>query len=535
MTKRFPGVLALDEVGLTVHPGQVHALVGENGAGKSTLMKILSGIYRPDAGQIWLRGEPVRIASPQQAQRLGISTIHQELGLMPDLTVEQNVFFGREPYAGTRFNLAPRAMRRRTEELLDRVGLALRPGDRVGDLTIATQQMVEIAKALAFDARVLIMDEPTAALTERETEALFRVMADFISPHTAIIYISHRMDEVKRVADAVTVLRDGRWIATTPADQISVAEVIEQMVGRSLETDARPEPHDASAPVRLKVEGLATEDLLREVSLEVRCGEILGLAGLVGAGRTETARAIIGADPRSAGRIEVGGQPVEISSPADAVRHSIAYLSEDRKRYGLLLDKSLVENIALPSYGRWSRVSVVNDDAAVQTAERFIEQLRIKTPSPWQEVQYLSGGNQQKVVLAKWLARDCDVLIIDEPTRGIDVGAKEEIYRLLEDLAACSGSRAGEGGEGAGQSIAVVAKGYASPFWATVKAGAEAAGKDLGYQVSFNGPDSETDVPRQNDQLQQALVKHPRRSSSPRWTPRPRPPSCSSSLRPPSR
>lgn len=436
VTKRFPGVLALDEVGLTVHPGQVHALVGENGAGKSTLMKILSGIYRPDAGQIWLRGEPVRIASPKQTQRLGISTIHQELGLMPDLTVEQNVFFGREPYAGTRFNLAPRAMRRRTEELLDRVGLALRPGDRVGDLTIATQQMVEIAKALAFDARVLIMDEPTAALTERETEALFRVMADFISPHTAIIYISHRMDEIKRVADAVTVLRDGRWIATTPADQISVAEVIEQMVGRSLETDARPEPHDASAPVRLKVEGLATEDLLREVSLEVRCGEILGLAGLVGAGRTETARAIIGADPRSAGRIEVGGQPVEISSPADAVRHSIAYLSEDRKRYGLLLDKSLVENIALPSYGRWSRGIVVNDDAAVQTAERFIEQLRIKTPSPWQEVQYLSGGNQQKVVLAKWLARDCDVLIIDEPTRGIDVGAKEEIYRLLEDLAA---------------------------------------------------------------------------------------------------
>lgn len=436
ITKRFPGVLALDDVQFTLRPGEVHSLVGENGAGKSTLMKVLGGIHRPDAGVLRLNGVETTIHGPLDAQSKGISIIHQELNLMPDLTVEQNIFFGREQYEGIRFNLSPSKMRKETKELLERVGLHLDPDARVGDLTVATQQMVEIAKALSFDAKVLIMDEPTAALTDRETEALFKVMEDFVKPDTAIVYISHRMNEIKRVSDTITVMRDGRWVSTGPAADLSIDDIIEKMVGRRIESNIRPQPGDPDAEVVLKVEGLCTKKLLKDVSFELRRGEILGFAGLVGAGRTETARALIGADPKTAGRVEIEGREVNIKSPEDAVKHSLAYLSEDRKRYGLLLDKDLVLNTALPSYRIWSRGIVVDDSQAVGTAARYIDRLRVKTPSARQRAKNLSGGNQQKVVIGKWLARDCDILIFDEPTRGIDVGAKDEIYDLLNQLAA---------------------------------------------------------------------------------------------------
>lgn len=436
VTKRFPGVLALDDVQFTLRPGEVHSLVGENGAGKSTLMKVLGGIHRPDAGVLRLNGVETTIHGPLDAQDKGISIIHQELNLMPDLTVEQNIFFGREQYEGIPFNLSPSKMRKATKELLERVGLHLDPAARVGDLTVATQQMVEIAKALSFEAKVLIMDEPTAALTDRETEALFKVMEDFVKPDTAIVYISHRMNEIKRVSDTITVMRDGRWVSTGPAADLSIDDIIEKMVGRRIESNIRPQPGDPDAEVVLKVEGLCTKKLLKDVSFELRRGEILGFAGLVGAGRTETARALIGADPKTAGRVEIEGREVNIKSPEDAVKHSLAYLSEDRKRYGLLLDKDLVLNTALPSYRIWSRGIVVDDSQAVGTAARYIDRLRVKTPSARQRAKNLSGGNQQKVVIGKWLARDCDILIFDEPTRGIDVGAKDEIYDLLNQLAA---------------------------------------------------------------------------------------------------
>lgn len=436
ITKRFPGVLALDGVQFTLRPGEVHSLVGENGAGKSTLMKVLGGIHQPDDGIIRLAGEETTISGPLDAQAKGISIIHQELNLMPDLTVAQNIFFGREQYNGIRFNLSPSKMRQATDELLERVGLHLDPDAKVGDLTVATQQMVEIAKALSFDAKILIMDEPTAALTDRETEALFAVMEDFVKEDTAIVYISHRMNEIKRVSDTITVMRDGQWIATSPAQDLSIDDIIEQMVGRRIESNLRPEPLEGERETVLRVEGLSTKDLLKGVSFDLRRGEILGFAGLVGAGRTETARALIGADPHTSGRIEVEGKEVRIATPEQAVKHSIAYLSEDRKRYGLLLDKDLVENTALPSYRTWSRGIIVDDSKAASTTETYVGRLRVKTPSIQQLARNLSGGNQQKVVIGKWLARDCDILIFDEPTRGIDVGAKDEIYDLLNALAA---------------------------------------------------------------------------------------------------
>ncbi|SPT52827.1 Ribose import ATP-binding protein RbsA [Actinomyces bovis] len=436
ITKRFPGVLALDDVQFMLRPGEVHSLVGENGAGKSTLMKVLGGIHKPDAGSLKLYGRETNIDGPLDAQSKGISIIHQELNLMPDLTVAQNIFFGREQHKGIRFNLSPRKMRQETDALLQRVGLQLDPEARVGDLTVATQQMVEIAKALSFDAKILIMDEPTAALTERETEALFKVMEDFVKPDTAIVYISHRMNEIKRVSDTITVMRDGQWVSTDPAADLSIDDIIEKMVGRRIESNIRPKAGDSNADVVLKVEGLSTKKLLKDVSFELRRGEILGFAGLVGAGRTETARALIGADPKTAGRVEIEGREVNIKSPEDAVKHSVAYLSEDRKRYGLLLDKDLVLNTALPSYRIWSRGIIVDDSKAEGTAANYISRLRVKTPSAHQRAKNLSGGNQQKVVIGKWLARDCDILIFDEPTRGIDVGAKDEIYDLLNQLAA---------------------------------------------------------------------------------------------------
>ena len=434
--KNFPGVRALDDVDLDLRHGEVHAVVGENGAGKSTLMKLLSGIDRPDAGEFLLDGKPYTPSNPRHAQELGISIIHQELNLMADLTVAQNIFIGREPRtAGIVLN--DRALNRRTAQLLARLGLPLEPTDLVGDLTVARQQMVEIAKALSFNARVLIMDEPTAALNDTEVTTLFGLIRQFVTPATGVIYISHRMHELAQISDRITVLRDGRYIDTLDTTSASVPQVISLMVGRDVATQQRPRAATRTGECVLSVRGLGTKALLRDIGFDLHRGEILGFAGLMGAGRTEVARALVGADRKEAGTVTVHGREVTIARPADAAKAGIGYLSEDRKRYGLLLGASVRDNIALASLPRFtSRLGFVADGKIGTAAAAQVSKLRIRTPSAAQLVQNLSGGNQQKAVVAKWLVRDCDILIFDEPTRGIDVGAKEEIYALLDDMAA---------------------------------------------------------------------------------------------------
>jgi len=435
ISKSFPGVKALQDVEFELNSGEVLALVGENGAGKSSLMKILSGIYSKDAGTIVLDGQEVDIDSPKTAQALGISIIHQEMNLMPHLTVAQNIFIGREPRAGV--FVRERLLNKNAGELLARLGIDLDPQALIEGLTVAKQQMVEIAKALSFEARVLIMDEPTSALTATETETLFSLIEGLKASGTGIIYISHRMDELRRITDRVTVLRDGQYIGTLEKADFDIPTVIEMMVGRPLEEGARPTNRPRTADdVVLKVEGLSTRSLLKEVSFELRRGEILGFSGLMGAGRTEVARAIIAADPRQSGTIAINGSTVSIKQPSDAVALGVGYLSEDRKQFGLLLEQDVNTNILLASLKDYTdALGFVHTEKGKQASRGYVESLRIKTPSILATTKNLSGGNQQKVVIAKWLARDCDILIFDEPTRGIDVGAKEEIYRLLTELA----------------------------------------------------------------------------------------------------
>lgn len=436
ISKGFPGVQALSDVRLDLRHGEVLALVGENGAGKSTLMKLLSGIHTPDAGRFRLDGADFTPEGPKHAESLGISIIHQEFNLMPDLTVAQNIFIGREPRSGGFFT-RDRALTASAGDLLDRLGLALDPRSLVGSLTVAKQQMVEIAKALSHDAKVLIMDEPTAALNDAEVDVLHRLIRHFVDSSTGVIYISHRMDELKAISQRITVLRDGSYIGTVDTGATSMPEVISMMVGHTVQTEARPENVRDDREPLLVVQGLSTRSLLRDVSFELRRGEILGFAGLMGAGRTEVARAIVGADPVTSGTVTLRGKVVSIPNPARAAALGIGYLSEDRKHLGLMLEQPVHTNIALSSIAdRFTRRGFVNDRAIEASARKSVEALGIKTPSIRQEVRNLSGGNQQKVVIAKWLTNDCDILIFDEPTRGIDVGAKEEIYRLLNELAA---------------------------------------------------------------------------------------------------
>ncbi|MEJ6553573.1 sugar ABC transporter ATP-binding protein [Microbacterium esteraromaticum] len=436
ISKGFPGVQALKDVHLEVRAGEVLVLVGENGAGKSTLMKILSGIYTRDEGTIIFEGEPVELTSPLQAQQLGITIIHQELNMMPDLTVAQNIYIGREPRTGP--FLSERALNRRAEELLQRLDIKLDPRRRVGELTVAEQQMVEIAKALSFNAKVLIMDEPTSALTDTEVETLFVLIEQLKQRGTGIVYISHRMDELRRLADRVSVLRDGAYIGSLDKSEINVPRIIEMMVGRAIDEGTRPDAREHSGdPIVLDVQGLSTKTLLKDVSFQLHRGEILGFAGLMGAGRTETARAIIGADRKDGGTITVAGKPVHIRQPEDAVKRGIGYLSEDRKLLGLMLEQDVTFNTVLASLDSYANaIGWMGDRKAKNQTKDYVQQLRVKTPSVNQIVKLLSGGNQQKVVIARWLMRDCDILIFDEPTRGIDVGAKEEIYRLMQQLAA---------------------------------------------------------------------------------------------------
>ena len=436
--KSFPGVHALDNCHFELRSGEVHALCGENGAGKSTLMKVLAGIYPKDAGRILFKGAEVDIPTPRAARDLGISIIHQELSLMRHLTVAQNIFIGREPRTGPlRFILDEERMNQQTQALLDRLNIRLDARVRVSDLTVASQQMVEIARALSLNTEVLIMDEPTAALTDTEIGALFDIIRQLRGQGVGVVHISHRLEELKQIADRVTVMRDGRYVDTVAANETPIERIISMMVGRTI-YEATPEvPEHPSEEVVLDVRTLNRGRLVREVSFQLRRGEILGFAGLVGAGRTEVARAIFGADPIDSGEIVLNGKKLVVHSPRDAVRHGIAYLSEDRKRYGLALGLDLETNTVLAAFEKYlGPLGWVQPSRTRATAESHVRGLAIKTPGVQQKVKNLSGGNQQKVVLGKWLTADASVFIFDEPTRGIDVGAKSEIYRLLNTLAA---------------------------------------------------------------------------------------------------
>jgi len=436
LDKAFPGVQALKQARFELLPGEVHALMGENGAGKSTLMKILAGIYTKDAGEIRIEGVPVDIPSPRAAQDLGISIIHQELNLMNDLTAAQNIFIGREPKRAFGFFLDEEALNRDAATIFERMNLRLDPRVEVGKLTVAKQQMVEIAKALSFRSKVLIMDEPTAALNSAEIAELFSIIRKLKAEGVGIVYISHKLDELKEISDRVTVMRDGEYVGTVPTATTTIDTIISMMVGRSLTETKTDIPDLSSHDVVLEVRNLRRDSVIRDVSFKLRKGEILGFAGLMGAGRTEVARAIFGADPIDGGEILVHGRPVRIRSPKDAVRLGIGYLSEDRKRFGLATGMDVATNIVMSCLGRFLSLRAFLKTRAIRdTARSYIKQLRIKTPSEVQETRFLSGGNQQKIVIAKWLARDCDILFFDEPTRGIDVGAKNEIYKLLNTLA----------------------------------------------------------------------------------------------------
>ena len=434
VSKRFLGVHALKGVHFDLRCGEVHALVGENGAGKSTLMKVLTGIHQPDSGEIFFEGKPYAVKNIGEAQNLGISMIHQELNMMNDLTVAQNVFIGRELKKGPWLDDA--GMVRETQKIFDRIGIKIDPKTKLGRLTVGKQQMVEIAKAVSRDCKLLILDEPTAALTQTEIEDLFRIMGDLKAKGIGMVYISHRMDEISRISDRITVMRDGEYVGTVDTVSVTKDDIINMMIGRVVYEDPKTHsevPEDAETV--LEVKNLSSGNLFKDVSFKLRKGEILGFSGLMGAGRTEVARAIFGADPHDGGEIFVNGKRVNIKSPADAVKLGIGYLSEDRKRYGLLLDKSVAENTALASIDKYTKGGIINDRQIKAEAREENAKLRTKTPSMEQLLKNLSGGNQQKVIIARWLIKNSDILIFDEPTRGIDVGAKSEIYTLMNQLA----------------------------------------------------------------------------------------------------
>lgn len=436
ISKSFPGVHALDAVQFELRRGEVHALVGENGAGKSTLMKVIAGVYTKDAGRIIYQGNEVEIPNPRAAQHLGISMIFQELNLMPHLTVAQNIFIGREPRANLPFFLDDKKLNDQTVGILESLHLNIDPRAKVGALTVAKQQMVEITKALSYNSKILIMDEPTAALTDAEIEDLFRVIRGLRAQGVGIVHISHRLEELKLISDRITVMRDGHYIDTKQTNEVTIDQIISMMVGRTIYESTPELPEHPSQEVVLEAKHLNRGKVIRDVSFDLKKGEILGFSGLVGAGRTEVARAVFGADKLDSGEILVKGKPVKINTPGDSVKHGIGYLSEDRKRYGLTLGMDLETNIVLAAFNKFlGAIGWVNNKRIHNTAQTYVDKLSIKTPGLQQKVKNLSGGNQQKVVIGKWLTADTDILIFDEPTRGIDVGAKSEIYHLLNDLA----------------------------------------------------------------------------------------------------
>ena len=434
ITKSFSGVAALKNAALDLKAGEVVALMGENGAGKSTLMKILTGIYSKDSGEIKYMGQEVCFKGPAESEEAGISIVHQELNMMNDLTVAQNLFIGREEMNG--FLIDDKKMNEKASELFKVLKIDINPAEKIGNLTVGKQQMVEIAKAISSKAKVIIFDEPTAALTDSEIEELFKVIRDLKKQGTGMVYISHRMDEINVISDRVIVMRDGEYVGTLITKECSKDDIIKLMVGRTILGEPKTASNVAkNAPVVLKCEKLNRGKAVKDVSFELRKGEILGFSGLMGAGRTEVARLIFGADKKDSGKIFINGKEVTINTPEDAVAHGIGYLSEDRKRFGLIVDKSVEENTVISSLNDFVKGIFIDKAKSKEVSERYVESLKTKTPSVSQLVKKLSGGNQQKVVIAKWLVRNSDILIFDEPTRGIDVGAKSEIYALMESLA----------------------------------------------------------------------------------------------------
>ena len=432
--KSFPGVHALDHVDLEIRKGEVLALMGENGAGKSTLMKVLTGIYKKDSGTITYEGKEVEFANTREAQDAGIVIVHQELNMLGHLTVAQNLFIGREFMNGVKID--DKKMNEEAKKLFDKLNVDIDPTETMSNLTVGKQQMCEIAKAVSFDAKVIIFDEPSAALTETEIEAMFEIIRDLKKRDIAMVYISHRMDEIKVITDRVTVMRDGTYVGTIITADSTKEDIINMMVGRVIYEDPKTQSMVApDAPVVLEVKNLNAGKMVQDVSFKLHKGEILGFSGLMGAGRTETARALFGADPVDSGEIYINGEKVTINSPRDAVRCGIGYLSEDRKRYGCVVQKTVAENTTMATMKNFMNGLLINKKKEAEVAQQYVEALATKTPSVEQLVVNLSGGNQQKVVIAKWLTRDCDILIFDEPTRGIDVGAKNEIYKLMNKLA----------------------------------------------------------------------------------------------------
>jgi len=434
ISKSFAGVHALRGVQLDLRPGEVHALLGENGAGKSTLVKVITGVHQPDTGEIYLNDQRIHLADPREATKLGISAIYQELSMFPDLDIAENIFVGRRP-TRTGGLIDWRKMYRESEELLSSLGVHLNLKTKARSLSIAQQQMVEIARALSVNARILIMDEPTSALTLNEVAELFQIVRRLREKGTAIVFISHRLEELFEIADRVTVLRDGAYVDTRSMDGVTQDELIRMMVGRTV-TDLFPKQEVEAGEVVLRVKNLTRRGAFEDVSFDLHKGEILGMAGLIGAGRTEVSQALFGVTPAHAGTIEIEGQPLRITSPRQAMDHGMALVPEDRQHHGLVPPMDITDNITLPNLPSFAKVGWLNKKEAQTAAFQAATQLQVKATTVWQKVRELSGGNQQKIVLAKWLSTHPRILILDEPTRGIDVGTKAEVHRLMGALAA---------------------------------------------------------------------------------------------------
>lgn len=431
--KSFPGVKALSNVNFSVKKGTVHVLCGENGAGKSTLMKIINGIYHPDRGSILMDGVEVKIHNPIEARKHGISMIFQELNYIPEITIEQSMFLGREPL--TRVGSVDwKEIRKKTLELMKQEKLLYKPDTRLKDLTVSDIQMLEILKAVSYDSDVIIMDEPTSAITNREVKVLFEKIADLKSKGVSIIYISHKMEEIFKIADEITVLRDGSVVDSRPAKELDIDTVIALMVGRKI-TNVYPKEELPLGDVALEVEGLSCGKTFKNVSFKVRSGEIVGFAGLMGAGRTEVARAVFGLDPFTQGKIKIKGKEVKVKGVRGSIEKGLVMLSEDRKRFGIIPVRSVKENVSLPNLHQFIRMGRLNARKEAGAVKSVCDSMNVKTPTLDTSIDSLSGGNQQKVVLSKWMLRNPEILILDEPTRGIDVGAKFEIYKLITNLA----------------------------------------------------------------------------------------------------
>ena len=432
--KEFPGVVALDDVTFRLKRGSVHALMGENGAGKSTLMKILAGIYHPDKGTVRLKGVDIRLESPLDALENGIAMIHQELNLMAPMTVAENIWIRREPLTRLGF-VDHKEMNRKTAELFNRLNISIHPQTKVGELSVANRQMVEIAKAVSYESDVLIMDEPTSALTEREVEHLFQIIRGLRDQGIGIVYITHKMSELFEIADEFSVFRDGKYIGTHASTDVTRDDIIRMMVGREI-TQMFPKEDVALGNVVLSVKNLTLDGVFNDVTFDVRAGEILGVAGLVGSGRSNVAETIFGVTPASSGTIEIDGKPVDIFSPTEAIRHRMAFLTEDRKETGCLLILNVLENMQLAVLqDKFVRNGFVQQAGLSAECEEMCRKLRVKTPNMNERIENLSGGNQQKVLIGRWMLTNPRILILDEPTRGIDVGAKAEIHRLVTEMA----------------------------------------------------------------------------------------------------